>query len=89
MKLQVCYYKAKRNDSWLRGVAVLSIGFSVGDVDYIIDQDGNKLPECWDYALIEVPVGFSGYGYSVIDTDLFAMNPSSKISAKVSSKKTG
>lgn len=72
MQLQTCYYKATKNSSWKVGVACLGSGFGISDVKYILDEEGDKLKDCWDYHLFEVYPGLSkGYGFSLIDTGLF------------------
>lgn len=56
MKLQVCDYKVHYGDTWKRGAAIMNHEFSLSDVKVIINEQGDKLPNCWDYQLLDGPM---------------------------------
>lgn len=52
MKIQACEFQLK-NEPWERGIAFLTGEFGVYDIKFIIDKDGKRLPEVWNYRLME------------------------------------
>lgn len=63
MKFQACKFKKDKNSPNEQGIAKLTMGFGAPDVEFIIDMDGNKLKDFWDYFLEVGPGAF-------IDTDV-------------------
>ena len=49
-------------DGWERGIAKVS-AFGLHDVEFIVDENGEKIKEPWDYKLL------SSYSHCTIDTE--------------------
>lgn len=64
-KYQICQYKCYQSDNWHRGLAKVK-AYGLSDVVHIIDEDGDKIPDVYDYQLL---IGYTG---TVIDTDIEA-----------------
>lgn len=58
MKLQSCKFKRAEDSDWEFGAAKVT-AFGLYDVEWIIDQNGNKIGrECWTYEFL--PGGHPG-----------------------------
>ncbi len=63
-KFQRCFYSIRRGGAQHDGIAAIStgsgatsLGFGVSDVAWIIScKTGEKLPDVWDYRLIDTPL---------------------------------
>lgn len=49
---QACYYKDESNTPWKSGLAKMRHGPDLYDVVLIIDSDGNKIKQVYNYQLI-------------------------------------
>lgn len=49
---QACEFKANKEDKWQPGIAQLAV-YGVSDVEFIIDVQGKRYPDVFDYALLD------------------------------------
>ena len=57
MQFQACKYKETCADERRLGIAKVTAGFNGYNVEFIVDcETGRKLPDVWDYTLIETPL---------------------------------
>ncbi len=56
MKIQVCLLQKTEKSEKEFAIAFLSIGFDFYDVEFIIDKNGIKQKNVWNYELINRPM---------------------------------
>lgn len=64
-KIQLCDFKRSEGSVRERGIAFVE-NFGISSVLFIIDEAGNKLPDVWDYDLLNPMPGAPGI---TIDTE--------------------